>query len=356
MRKENFEKNLAEREQLLETLESKPFLLRFGFSNNCNLRCAYCREEWSKSEYMPFEIIKKMAPVFPYVKKTWLFGNGEPLMHPQFQEIGEYISGFGVELCFLTNGQLIDDGIARRWAETGIGRVRISIDAATKETYEKLRRGGSFDRLIKAISSVNSWKEKLGVEKPALGFNFVAMLDNIRELPALVRLARDLGICEIGVSHLRNFHAYELTKQSLFFNRELSDAMMGEARAAAAEFGIQFVGPPLYSDPDPGPASAAPKKCTEPWSTAFILFEGSVLGCGCSGFGLTPAGNLYKDSFMDIWNGPGFRALRRTVNSGNPPLLCKNCIDDAQKHSVHNFRSLMTVDFYERHTKELKDI
>ena len=55
-----------------------------------------------------------------------------------------------------------------------------------------------------------------------------------------------------------------------------------------------------------------------------ILENGDVLPCCVAGGDLI-MGNLKRNPFEEIWNGPAYQRLRRTVNSAHPHPVCKAC-------------------------------
>jgi MoaA/NifB/PqqE/SkfB family radical SAM enzyme len=75
-----------------------------------------------------------------------------------------------------------------------VHQLCISIDGATKETYESIRIGGKFDKLMSNIKALNAAKEDLSSRLPKIWFNITLMRSNIRELPHLVKLAHTLQV------------------------------------------------------------------------------------------------------------------------------------------------------------------
>ena len=61
-------------------------------------------------------------------------------------------------------------------------RIQISIDAITKDTYDKVRPGGNYDKIIKNIEEFLSIKKDLNVQLPLVRVNFVKTSINRHEL------------------------------------------------------------------------------------------------------------------------------------------------------------------------------
>ncbi|MDD4870065.1 MAG: SPASM domain-containing protein [Kiritimatiellae bacterium] len=64
------------------------------------------------------------------------------------------------------------------------------------------------------------------------------------------------------------------------------------------------------------------KSCTDPLNSTYIAADGSVYACCRMGETL---GNLNSQSWEDVWNGPLYRNLRRTMCSWNPTEVCRHC-------------------------------
>ena len=98
--------------------------------------------------------------------------------------------------------------------------VRISVDAATKETYTKLR-GGNFDTLMKNLEMIADLHRRGKVRELIL--NFVVQRDNFQEIPSFVNLGKSLGVDFVEFQHLCNFGNLteeEFVNRSLIINNE----------------------------------------------------------------------------------------------------------------------------------------
>lgn len=167
-----------------------PLFIAWQLNSACNLACLHCCEE--AGHHMPDELsseeIKRFCSqmvdaAIPYVA----ISGGEPLLHPDFFWISEYLRGHGVSLKVETNGHLIDDLTARRFAGLGFRSVQISVDGATPETFEKLRVNGSWSKTIDACRCLVAH----GVNTEIV---FVPTRFNIHETGRVIDLAYELGI------------------------------------------------------------------------------------------------------------------------------------------------------------------
>jgi MoaA/NifB/PqqE/SkfB family radical SAM enzyme len=123
----------------------------------------------------------------------------------------------------------------------GVSNIGISIDAATPELFEKIRRRARFDKIIENIRLINETKKRLGTKRPELSFRFVAMVQNIYELPAAVKIAGELEVTDFIVAELVE---YNLTHGQSLVNDPLVAEWVSEAEAEARKWGIRLFLPP----------------------------------------------------------------------------------------------------------------
>lgn len=151
----------------------------------------------------------------------------------------------------------------------------------------------------------------------------VVTRSNLAELPALVRLVRELG-------------ADALTLQ-LFVSDWGKDSMRSQAEAlrvdpdhptlAEAMETARAVGLPL--EVYRGNLLSRRKKCSWPWTGAFVAANGDVVPCCIlADADVARMGNLFEQPFTEIWNSSGYQDLRRQIRDHELPDYCRNCYSD----------------------------
>ena len=169
---------------------SAPLFIAWQLNSVCNLACLHCCEEAGHS--MPDELSSEEVMDFcrqivelkiPYVA----ISGGEPLLHPDFLKISEFLRGHDISLKVETNGVLIDEKMARRFAELEFRSVQVSVDGATAESFEKLRIHGSWQRSIEACKLLI----EAGVNTEIV---FVPTKFNIHEASDVIDMAHKMGV------------------------------------------------------------------------------------------------------------------------------------------------------------------
>jgi len=166
-----------------------PLFIAWQVNSECNLGCLHCCEEagdnqpdeMNKEEL--FNFCKQIVELkIPYVALS----GGEPLLHPNFFEICEFLSKNNISLKVETNGEFINKRIAKVFAKLKFRSVQVSLDGATATAHEKLRLAGDWK---KAVAACRFLIEE-GVNTEIV---FVPTKFNIREVGDVIDLAYSLG-------------------------------------------------------------------------------------------------------------------------------------------------------------------
>ncbi|RMG96990.1 MAG: hypothetical protein D6705_09845, partial [Deltaproteobacteria bacterium] len=186
--------------------------------------------------HMEWSLFERVArELFPVVRRFQPSVSGEPTMSRRFARMCALAEAHGVKLDLCTNATLLDERM-RRLLIPCCGRVLFSFDGATKETFERIREGADFDLVCEHIRCFCAEsKDRMGRNRAITGLACVLMRENIEELPALVRLAKeDLGVDFVACAHLHPV-TEEMKLQSLVHDPELAVASIREAVSVAEE-------------------------------------------------------------------------------------------------------------------------
>ncbi|MFI1990721.1 radical SAM protein [Actinoplanes sp. NPDC020271] len=306
-----------------------PGHLQVEVTSACNLRCTMCLVRYRPpvnklAGAMRPELFHRLVDELP-LRQVTLQGLGEPLLSPYLPEMIATAVGRGIRVGFNSNATLLT---RRRAEELVAGRVdwlHVSLDGAGPRVYEAIREGAKFDTVIANLAGLVAAKREAGSATPWIRVVFVAMRDNVDELPALVRLLARTGVDELRVQNLSHSFddaasAYEEIR-SFTAEQALWDAeppAFAVATEAARETGLRLR--------LPSPAGAGGGNCTWPWEAAYVTSAGTVQPC-CMVMGddRVSLGDLNESSFTDIWHGPAYRDFRRRLDSSEPPDVCRGC-------------------------------
>ena len=215
-------------------------------TTRCNLRCSMCVKQTDgnglvEGDLSP-ETFEVLAPAFPQLDALVLSGIGEPLLHPQLESfIRTAKDAMPAEswVGFQSNGLLLDDARARSLLEAGLGRGCLSVDAVSPDTFRRLREGGevgAVDRALAALASAESCNGHR-VEK---GVEFVAMRDNVAELPDVVRWAAARGASFALVTQVLPYDEELVTQAAYDPNTDRAVGFFEPWRQRARDAGVDL--------------------------------------------------------------------------------------------------------------------
>jgi len=311
--------------KLLQWLEPYPSYIEIEPTTRCSLRCIMCEHTyWDEpSRDMTFEEFKSIVDQFPKLKWIGLTGIGQSFLNKDFLKMLEYVKSKGVYVELYDDFNLIDEKIAEKLVDLGVERIFASIDAATKETYERIRVGGKFERVINNVRNLDRLKKEKGEYFPELCFHYIIMKENLNEVIKYIELLHSLELDVTFVQFTRMLHSFEETK-NLFV--EVPEELIAEAEEKAKELGIK-----VMWNLDVPKKKPPINKCTA-WTMPFIFVTGHVIPC-CAGNEAkrrefqkaTSLGNVFEQSFRDIWYGKKYKELRRKIRKGEVPPPCVDC-------------------------------
>lgn len=365
-------------------LRSTPPSLGIDIHGECNVKppCVYC--EWDAMKTLEGDQAGRAVGPDALAGYGEFFTNasqlvncsiGEPFMLRQLDAILQMCSEHGKALEMSTNGQILTDRNIERLLGRNI-RLYISLDAATPETYAKLRND-TLPRILANIQRLVAAKGGRG-RLPYVYLVFMPMTVNRHELDQFVRLCAELDVDQLVLRPLNASEGVDLTWERsgyrFVYHREilplpelirlsgradelcrrwevpLSNQLdFGKATrdmfAALFEQGRLGVDagqdtprqmaapsppdqedepvPPPLADPSDSTAGARSTLgserwpvCTEPWRNLYILRRGIMPCC----YGGQPLADM--DNFREAWNGPTLQAIRSKLAQGRFHSYC----------------------------------
>ena len=353
-------------------------------TTRCNLRCKQCAHVVGKYAFddMTMATFERLRPLFPHLEQVALYGHGETFLYKHFFEMLEELKQHQLCVYVTTNGTLLTDAVCERLVELGLDKLAISMDAATPELFNDIRRGADFEKVAQNIRRLNAAKKRAGRDdKPTLSLMYCAMKSNIQELPKLVRLADEWNMTH-GVA-VMNIVEYGVSGEALADHPEIAAPYLNEANRLAAKLAVPLGGvengfenlqlepvrltfadklyrnyreftrsfdratllrtklarvwQKLFSANHPPTTEEAPftfpvetawhgirvKKCRDPWEFLFIDVHGDVRVC-CTSHRMM--GNVNDTDIATIWNSQSYQEFRDKMVSPDIPPECKTCL------------------------------
>lgn len=193
-----------------------PKLVEIGIDRTCNYFCDSCRDTIitaDAAKLQKMEEIKDKILASGWIedaKQILIGGTGEPFFSKIYRSLIFDHNGKRNTIIIRTNGSLLDrntfEDLRKLYSQVNI---IISIDAASEETYRRLRRSNipnSWSKLNDNLYYLSEMK-KSG-QLAWLQINMVVQMKNYQEVPDFIRMGIKYGADKIHISPIRNWGTY----------------------------------------------------------------------------------------------------------------------------------------------------
>lgn len=223
--------------------------IRLSFDETCNIMCQTCRPERivTDQEFVQ-ERFDQIRDCFgETLKGIELSGSGDPIASPVFRK---WLLNFKREdfpklqrIHLHTNALLLTEKFWNQLPEEVQRMIRtidISVDAATKETYEKIRRGGSWDTLQENLNFLKTLNKQHT-------FCFVIQQDNYTQIwDFYVKFKEMFGfgtkILYQQVFNWGRISEEEFKRQDVFSNEECREELRRQLLKVVGRKDVYFSG------------------------------------------------------------------------------------------------------------------
>jgi len=323
----------------LPVVATLPRSLYLETTNRCDSKCQTCIRTFRSLEPpadLTLEQVKVITEQFSVLERVVLHGIGEPLLNREIFEIVAYLKTRAATVLFNSDAISLTATRALRLIQSGLDEYRVSLDAATRQTYRRLRGVDQFDRVVANVRRLVQLERGRNRSAPRVSLWFTASRANLDELLAFVRLAADLGVDEVYVQRLV-FNGLGLaTAENALHGRlqrqeqEVLDQAQELARGLGVALRASGLTTPLASLKGEMSSPRPWAGCQRPWTLSYVTANGNVLPCCISpwvarDYQALILGNALAEPFADIWNGERYRRFRNDFESESPPDPCRGC-------------------------------
>jgi len=115
-----------------------PILVHLIPIRRCNLSCAYCNEYDDFSKPIPVDTMQRRVDMLANLGTSIItMSGGEPLLHPQLDEIIAHMRRRGIIAAMITNGYLLTADRIQKLNAAGLDHMQISIDNVLPDDVSK---------------------------------------------------------------------------------------------------------------------------------------------------------------------------------------------------------------------------
>ena len=291
-----------------------PLFLHIELSQICNLRCPMCthgipdvRQRYITKDRLGWELYTRIilegeAHGCPSMSPQ---GIDEPLLTPDLERYIRFAADHGyLDIMMNTNATLLTEERSRKLLDAGLTRLRFSLDAVTKETYEIMRVGARYDSTMRNVERFLELRRRGGYALPVIGVSFCKTKLNEHEEAAFIR---------------RWEQAVDFVTIQEFIPPDTEgdySAFYPSQSKLREEMAFEF-------------------RCVQPWQRVVIRNTGEVCPCCAMFSNELSLGNVREHSVADLWNGPAMRELRELHRAGQYArnAVCLKCVRSILKPS-----------------------
>lgn len=346
------EKETAEKKLILS---SRVRSLTFTLTNKCNLRCLMC-ESRKKTWDLPDKTKEEIKKLMPYLERI-MWQGGEAFMYEGFEELLDEASKFPIRQVLATNGLLMSKRMAKKLVRYNV-ELTFSIDGATKEVYEHIRPGASFEKVLEKVRMINELREELNPEM-STRLNVLIMRANCHQIETFLDFAKKYKFTTLFFNSagcdFRN-----LSENIFYYNHDPKvlahiDKIRDKVARKAREYGLRLEnwlpsekffeefkeeqGKEVINGSFKKPVKKKKKAnkgkstgdleklfCHAPWQRLYIDMLGKVRpDCLCPE--VKDIGNLQTSSIEELWNSKKLIEYRRKIVAGNYKEFCNpDCV------------------------------
>lgn len=281
-----------------EILSDFPLYLLVEQRFKCNLRCPMCLlgdpdnvRYRPKVPMMSDELFDKVIAEGSEHNCPSLCLNSteEPLLNPKILERIRRAKDAGfIDTMMNTNGTHLDEEMAVGIVESGLVRLLIGIDGFSRQTYESIRVGASYDDVVGNIERFLRIREKMGKSLPVVRLSFV----------------------------VNDINQHEMTDFLRYWSARVDYIAFQTYRA-----------PPNSRTGMGAPPGDVGSDCNQPRTRLVVRADGTVLPC-CSFWGYEiPVGNINENSLHAIWHAAEMKRIRESFATKCAEEVCRKCLD-----------------------------
>jgi len=308
--------------------ETKLHILNYLFWEctwRCNLKCHHCGSDCKANSAfpdMPFaDFLNAIQPLKKqYPKNSILVAimGGEPLLRHDLAECGKELRKQGFHWGIVTNGFAYDEMMHTKLISAGMGSITVSLDGL-EENHNWLRNNPkSFERAVHALELI--------VSEPRLNYDVVTCVHqkNIAELPELKEFLIYKNIKNWRIFTIAPIGRAAENREMLLTNEQTKQLMdfIAETRQKDPRINLYFSCESYVGNYERKVRDSY-FFCRAGINIGSVLIDGSISACPnidrCFA-----QGNIYKDSFLDVWeNRFDIMRNRDWCKTG----LCETCKD-----------------------------
>jgi radical SAM protein with 4Fe4S-binding SPASM domain len=331
-----------------------PVRLQVETTDICNLKCLMCTRDVlddMDTTTMSLEWFQKLVDeVNPFY--ATLNGLGEPLIDKTIFDKLAYLHESNIFTAMPTNGSFVEGKRLSGLVDNFPDVLTLSIDGATKDSFETIRELGNFERITANARGLIEARRGGQGREGRLKILCALQKANLHDFSAMWELVDSMGIEEFNLVPMFDPEPDSGAYTELIPSRDeavalqaaVDDHLRSVTREDERAFMMQWRNTAdawVEAKDDEGENRHA---CAIPWFSSYVDAKGRVFPCCFLLATSHVMGNVNDESFTDIWNGETYQEFRHELMTNRPALHgCNTCWrnDDAMLDTLRRHKYLL---------------
>jgi MoaA/NifB/PqqE/SkfB family radical SAM enzyme len=186
--------------------------LRLAIDDSCNLRCPSCRKDMIfHKDGRAYNLGTRLADrindwlhSYNHPIQVHIGSDGDPFASHVYRYFMEHTpERENINYSILTNGLMFKEFHVRvPRVLNKLQELGVSVDGASRDTYERLRLGGKWDKILEALECISEQKIKHGFR---FILHFVIQKDNYHEMEAMIDLGEKYGADRVWLNKIEDW-------------------------------------------------------------------------------------------------------------------------------------------------------
>ncbi|MCZ6784087.1 MAG: radical SAM protein [Proteobacteria bacterium] len=289
-----------------------PPIIVIAVTNLCDMACIHCahpvikKSPGYKGTFMDPALHTKLVEEMARFKdQLWVVryaADGESMLHPKFVDMVEETKRAGIgPVDLTTNAMALNEEKMRRLLLAPIDVIDVSLDAHTKETYEKIRIRGKFDKVTANLKRLIELRDELG---------------------SPTRIMTSIISQKEALDEVEAFKAY--------WGQYVDEVLV---RGLNTDLGIVNVSETYFKD------DLVRWPCPQFWKRVTINHDGAIRFCVEDWFNRGVVATLENHTIQEVWQSPVYEKFRKLHLTGqwNEMEMCSRCNDWQHMEWDHGF-------------------
>ena len=171
-----------------------PYMITLEVTNDCLLDCIMCPRSHRTDGpgYMTLELFQQVIEECARHKsmiELVFTGMGEPLLHPQILDMFKRAKNAGIPTVRVVTTALLltKDKVDTILDGPGLDQISVSLDAFTPETYQKVKGGPHFHKVLKNLEYFLDQRDKRRCWKPFVNLHILNMKETASDINSFVQ-------------------------------------------------------------------------------------------------------------------------------------------------------------------------